>query len=64
MTRLPLLLTASAFIGYLFNRASYTAQKHILHARESRAMRENLSERQIDHALMDSFPCSDPPAWY
>jgi hypothetical protein len=33
-------------------------------ARESRLMREELSEKQIDKTLMDSFPCSDPPAWF
>ncbi|MDX2028333.1 MAG: hypothetical protein SFW62_06835 [Alphaproteobacteria bacterium] len=33
-------------------------------AREDRAMRQNLSERQIDKTLEDTFPASDPPAWY
>ncbi len=32
--------------------------------RESKRMRENLSEKQIDKTLKDSFPASDPPAWY
>ncbi len=47
-------------------------QKHFSHAektprdcaRESRHMRENLSEQEIDKTLEDSFPASDPPAWY
>lgn len=29
-----------------------------------RKVRENLTERKIDKTLEDSFPASDPPAWY
>lgn len=32
--------------------------------RAEKAQRENLSEPAIDKTLMDSFPASDPPAWY
>lgn len=31
---------------------------------ESKEMRENLTEAQIDKIIEDSFPASDPPAWY
>jgi hypothetical protein len=33
-------------------------------AREEKEMRENLTEKEIDKTLEDSFPASDPPAWY
>jgi hypothetical protein len=33
-------------------------------AHEIKVMREGLSEKQIDDALKDTFPASDPPAWY
>jgi hypothetical protein len=32
--------------------------------RESKWMRENLTENQIDQILADSFPASDPPPWH
>jgi hypothetical protein len=32
--------------------------------RETREMREQLSEKQVDKTIADSFPASDPPAWY
>jgi hypothetical protein len=31
---------------------------------ESRAMREHLTEQEIDKTLKDSFPASDPPPWH
>ncbi len=31
---------------------------------EDKEMRQQLTEQQIDKTLKDSFPCSDPPAWY
>lgn len=31
---------------------------------ESKTMREQLTEDQIDQTIEDSFPASDPPAWY
>ena len=31
---------------------------------ESITMRQNLTEQQIDDTIEDSFPASDPPAWY
>ncbi len=31
---------------------------------DDKDMRENLTEKQIDKTLQDSFPCSDPPSWY
>ncbi|HEY1096032.1 MAG TPA: hypothetical protein VGF14_02205 [Alphaproteobacteria bacterium] len=31
---------------------------------ENIAMRQNLTEQQIDDTIEDSFPASDPPAWY
>ncbi|HEU0117642.1 MAG TPA: hypothetical protein VFR09_03330 [Alphaproteobacteria bacterium] len=31
---------------------------------DEKRMRENLSEEQIDKTLKDSFPSSDPPAWF
>lgn len=31
---------------------------------ETIAMRQNLTEQQIDDTIEDSFPASDPPAWY
>jgi len=34
------------------------------HAREAKHTREHLTEAQIDKTLKDSFPASDPPAWY
>lgn len=33
-------------------------------AREDKSMRAHLSESAIDKTLEDSFPASDPPAWY
>jgi hypothetical protein len=33
-------------------------------AHEAHEMREHLTEKQIDKTLQDSFPASDPPAWY
>lgn len=35
---------------------------HCVHA--DKAVREHLSERQIDTMLADSFPASDPPSTY
>lgn len=32
--------------------------------REDKAVREHLSERQIDKMIEDSFPASDPPSSY
>lgn len=32
--------------------------------RETKRMRENMSEKRIDKALENTFPASDPPAWY
>ena len=32
--------------------------------REEKEIRENLTEKQIDKILQDTFPASDPPAWY
>ncbi len=32
--------------------------------RESKEMRANLTQGEIDKTLEDSFPASDPPAWY
>jgi hypothetical protein len=32
--------------------------------RETKEMREHLTETQIDKTLKDTFPASDPPAWY
>lgn len=40
------------------------AQRKSSPACADRAMRQNLSERQIDKTLEDTFPASDPPAWY
>jgi hypothetical protein len=31
---------------------------------ESLAMRQNITEQQLDDMIEDSFPASDPPAWY
>ncbi|MBN8531289.1 MAG: hypothetical protein J0L97_05450 [Alphaproteobacteria bacterium] len=31
---------------------------------EEKKQRENLSEKQIDNMLKDSFPASDPPSTY
>ena len=33
-------------------------------AKDSRVMRENLSEKQLDKMLQDSFPASDPMSTY
>ena len=33
-------------------------------AKEEKALRENLSETQIDTMVEDSFPASDPPSTY
>ena len=33
-------------------------------AHEIKVMREHLNEKQIDEALENTFPASDPPAWY
>ena len=33
-------------------------------AHEDAEIRKNQSESQIDKTLKDSFPASDPPAWY
>jgi hypothetical protein len=32
--------------------------------RKEKAIRDNMTERQIDKVLEDTFPASDPPAWY
>jgi hypothetical protein len=32
--------------------------------KKSHDMREGQTEKQIDKTLQDSFPASDPPAWY
>jgi hypothetical protein len=34
------------------------------YVREAKHIREHLTERQIDKILEDTFPASDPPAWY
>jgi len=34
------------------------------YARDAKTMRENQTEQEIDKTLKDSFPASDPPAWY
>lgn len=39
-----------------------TLHKHCVHA--DKEMREQLSERQIDKMVADSFPASDPPSTY
>lgn len=48
----------------------FSGQKRMLHERrrktlrEEKHQRENLSEKQIDKMVMDSFPASDPPSTY
>lgn len=32
--------------------------------REARAMRQHLTEKQIDETVAGTFPASDPPQWY
>lgn len=32
--------------------------------KQDKRLRDNLSEKQIDHAIEDSFPASDPPSTY
>ena len=32
--------------------------------RETKDMRDALHRKQIDQALENTFPASDPPAWY
>ena len=32
--------------------------------REDKDAREHLSDRQVDKAIEDTFPASDPPAFY
>ncbi len=32
--------------------------------KKDKELRDNLSEKQIDHAIEDSFPASDPPSTY
>ena len=32
--------------------------------RKDKEVRDNLSERQLDDAIDDSFPASDPPTYY
>jgi hypothetical protein len=39
-------------------------QSHTDAIRKAREMRQNLTEKQIDNILADSFPCSDPPGWF
>ena len=39
-------------------------RKSRIFVREDRAMRENLTQNQIDKILADSFPASDPPPWH
>jgi len=34
------------------------------HARKAKEIREHFSEAEIDKILKDTFPASDPPAWY
>ena len=31
---------------------------------EDKELRENLSEKQVDNMVQDSFPASDPPSTY
>lgn len=31
---------------------------------EDKKLRDELSERQLDHMIMDSMPASDPPSTY
>ncbi len=33
-------------------------------ASEDKKMRENMSEKQVDRMINDSFPASDPPSTY
>jgi hypothetical protein len=33
-------------------------------AHEIKVMREHIGEEQIDDALKNTFPASDPPSWY
>ncbi len=39
-------------------------QQKLKHMPEEKAVIQRQSERQIDETLEDSFPASDPPAWY
>ncbi|MCE3255775.1 MAG: hypothetical protein K0R25_1269 [Rickettsiaceae bacterium] len=34
------------------------------HIKEEKEVRENLTEKQIDKMVKDSFPASDPPSTY
>jgi hypothetical protein len=40
------------------------SESNLDYIRETRRQRAHLTERQIDSALADTFPASDPPAWY
>jgi hypothetical protein len=39
-----------------------TAHKQCVH--QEKELRENLSEKQLDKMVKDSFPASDPPSIY
>ena len=55
---LGLFAAASAPPGYAELTASIT------NVRNDKELRENLSERQIDNMISDSFPASDPPSTF
>lgn len=48
----------------LLTRLKFDPDHPVRTVREDKWQREGLSEKDIDKTLEESFPCSDPPAWY
>lgn len=53
---------ANDFVQHLRAGMNRKSRKHAI--REDKQVRDNLSERQIDKSIKDSFPASDPATFY
>lgn len=55
-------LTILAASGWLFHHLF--CERPPMRTRKDKKLRDNLSEKQVDHMIEDSFPASDPPSTY